>query len=449
MSDVEQVSSAVPQTPAPPVEAEPRSHVGRWLLFLLVVAAMTGGGYWYRQPILATVSSWFAPPADPQAALSKAGRAIPVLAAVARQGDLPIYLNGLGTVTPFNVVTVRSRVDGQLDKVAFVEGQTVQQGDLLAEIDPRPFQVMLTQAEGQLARDEASLKNARLDLARYESAGEAASQQQRDTAGALVAQYEGAVKMDRGQIDSAKLQITYCRIIAPISGKLGLRVVDQGNMVHANDASGLAVIAQVEPIAVVFSLPQDYLPQVQKAMAGKQELAVEAYNRDMRVRLATGALSAVDNQIDAATGTVRFKALFPNKDRALFPNQFVNVRLLVDTKKDTVLIPPAARQRSPRSMFVYVVKADDTVEIRPIKAGPVEEDAASVTEGLSAGEVVVTDGVDKLMPGAKVVVRKAGGAETQPATQPGMRRGPRSATQPATQPGPASRPAGSARRGRP
>jgi multidrug efflux system membrane fusion protein len=266
---------------------------------------------------------------------------------------------------------------------------------------------------------------------------------QRDTAAAAVAQYKGAIKTDQGQIDSAKLQITYCRITAPISGKIGLRVVDQGNMVHANDLNGLAVIAQVEPIAVIFSLPQDYLPQIQKAMTGQQALPVEAFNRDMTIRLATGTLSAVDNQIDPGTGTVRFKALFPNKDRSLFPNQFVNVRLLVDTKKDTVLIPTAARQRSPQSMFVYVVKADDTVEIRPITSGPVEDNLASVPEGLSAGEVVVTDGVDKLLAGAKVVVRRSEGATTQATTQSATQPG----TQPATRPHAGSRPA--ARRGRP
>jgi membrane fusion protein, multidrug efflux system len=446
MSDVEQGAGTDPRAALPLDADRPRSHVGRWVVFFLLLGAMAGGGYWYRQPILDTVSRWFAAPADPQAAAAKMGRVIPVLAAVARQGDLPIYLNGLGTVTAFNSVTVRVRVDGQLDKVAFVEGQTVEEGALLAEIDPRPFQVQLTEAQGQLAKDEASLSNAKLDLARYESAGEAASQQQRDTAAALVAQFGGAVKTDQGQIDSARLQLTYCKITAPISGRIGLRAVDQGNIVHANDVNGLAVIAQVEPISVLFSLPQDYLPQIQKAMGGVKALPVEAYNRDMRVRLATGTLSAVDNQIDAATGTVRFKALFPNKDRALFPNQFVNVRLLVDTKKDTVLVPAAAPQRSPRSMFVYVVKPDETVEIRPIKVGPVEEDTASVTEGLSPGEIVVTDGVDKLLPGAKVAVRRSDRAATRPSRQPSTQASTQPSTQPSTRPEAGSRPA---RRGSP
>ncbi len=443
------------QTP-PPLpsgsEGESRPRWGRRIVVLVVMGLAAGGAYWCRQPISDQVHRWFGAASEPasQPAGGAGARGIPVVAVAARRGDLPVYLSGLGTAMAFNSVTVRTRVDGQLDKVAFQEGQTVAEGDLLIQIDPRPFEVQLTQAQGQQAKDQALLKNARLDLARYESAGEAASQQQRDTAAALVAQLEGTVKTDQGQIDSINLQLTYCRITAPVSGRIGLRTVDQGNMVHASDPGGLAVITQIEPISVLFSLPQDNLPQIQKAMAGGEPLPAEAYNRDLKTRLADGALAALDNQIDPTTGTVRIKAVFPNKDHALYPNQFVNVRLLVDTRKDAVLVPAAAIQRSPQqTLFVYVVKADDTVEIRNITSGPTEGDTVSVAEGLSPGEVVVTDGVDKLQPGMKVVVRPAGGAASQSASKPSSRAASQSSSQPAGESGaPSGPPRGSRGGGR-
>jgi multidrug efflux system membrane fusion protein len=360
-----------------------------------------------------------------------------VAVATARRGDLPVYLTGLGTVTADNTVVVRLRVDGELDKVNFVEGQIVHEGDLLAEIDPRPFQVQLKQAQGQLARDEALLKNARLDLARYQEAGEAASQQQRDTAAAAVGQYEGAVLIDQSQIDNANLQLTYCRVTSPLTGKIGLRLVDQGNVVHQTDANGLAVITQLEPIAVIFTLPEDSLPQALKAKeaAGGKPLVAEAYDRDMKTLLATGKLAAVDNQIDVTTGTARFKALFDNTDLVLFPNQFVNVRLLVDTRKGATLIPSSAVQRSPQAMFVYVVREDETAELRPVALGTDNGQVVSVETGLSPGEKVVVDGVDKLVPGAKVAVRP-GVASSRPASTRGAR---------ASRPGDSGEPAASSR----
>jgi multidrug efflux system membrane fusion protein len=384
-------------------EARPRGS-SRWLWIIGLLCLMGAGAAWAYSRFAGQEKKGSGP-ADPAAV-----RSVPVVTATARTGDMNLYLNGLGTATALNTVTLRSRVDGQLIKVAFVEGQAVQAGDLVEEIDPRPFQVQLTQAEGQFARDEALLKNARIDLERDQIAKDAISAQQLATQAALVSQYEGIVKSDQGQVDAVKLQLSYCRITAPISGRIGLRLVDQGNMVHANDPGGLAVITQVQPIAVVFTLPADSLPQVLKKMSPETPLVTEAYNRDLKTRLASGTLLAVDNQIDPSTGTVRLKALFTNENLALFPNQFVNARLLVDARKGVVLIPSPALQRGPQSTFVYVVKSDSTVETREITAGPFEGDLTSVESGLSAGEIVVTDGVDKLQPGSKVSTRTEGAA---------------------------------------
>jgi membrane fusion protein, multidrug efflux system len=329
---------------------------------------------------------------------------VPVSTAPATVKDVGVYLTGLGTVVPLNTVTVKSRVDGQLLRIAFREGQTVRAGELLAELDPRPFKVQLMQAEGQKAKDEAALQNAKVDLARYEALIQSDSipRQQLDTQAAAVAQLAAALKSDQAAIESAKLNLTYSRVTAPTGGRVGLRGTDLGNIVHASDPAGIVTITQLSPINVVFTLPADQLPQVLPQVHAGKRLTVLAYDRDLKTRLATGELLAVDNQIDPTTGTVRMKALFPNRDEALFPNQFVNARLLVNTLAQAVTVPAAALQRSPQATFVYVVKPDSTVEARNVAVQLTEGDEAAIARGLAAGEQVVVDGVDRLRPGAKV-----------------------------------------------
>ncbi len=397
-----------PQETPSPSTSEKRGGWGGLMTLLLVVAA-SGTGWYYRASLMPYLEPLLHPKGT--VATKSAARTIPVVTAVVKQRDMDVFLNGLGTVTALQTVTVRSRVEGELVKVAFTEGQMVQEGDLLAEIDPRPFEVQRDQAAGQLARDTATLKAAQVTLERFEKlvATNSVTPQEIDNQVALVQQTEGMIKTDKAAVANAELQLTYCKITAPFSGRIGLRLVDRGNIVRANDPTGIAVITQVQPIAVVFTIPQDDIYRVQKQMRIGTPLTVDAYDRDFRTRLATGKLLATDNQVDPATGTLRLKAIFEYSDNALFPNQFVNTRLLVDTKKGALIVPTAAVQRGPTSTFVYAVKADDTVEQRTVVVGPSEGTETAIESGLKVGELVVTDGIDKLQPGAKIAVREKAG----------------------------------------
>jgi len=396
-----------------------RAHWHIWLAVILVLAIIAGVIAWAMLRAPAN-----APAAKGRGGFDPNARPLPVVAAPARKGNIDVHIDALGTVTPRNMVAVHSRVDGQLMSVAFREGQTVKAGDLLAQIDPRPFEVQLTQALGQMARDQAQLKNAQVDLERYRTllAQDSISKQQVDTQEALVRQYQGAVQSDQGAIDNAKLQITYARIVAPISGRVGLRQVDPGNMVHASDANGLVTITQVQPITVIYPVPEDNVPRIVKRMQSGQEVAVEAFDRSGKNKLATGRLLTFDNQIDTATGTVKVKAEFPNQDAALFPNQFVNVRMAIETRQDVTLAPTAAIQRGAPGTFVFVVKQDQSVAMTPVKLGATEGENAEVQSGLEPGNLVVVDGADKLRDGSKVELVDPASRRAGQATPP--RKGP-------------------------
>ena len=369
-----------------------------WWLVLILTGILAFGIYLFQSKREAPANPGTKPPAP----------GIPVSVAPARKVDVGVYISGLGSVIPLSTVNVKSRVDGQLIEVHFLEGQSVNRGDLLATIDPRPFQVQLTQAEGQMARDQELLKNARLDHQRYKQLWEQDSipKQQLDTQEALVRQYEGAVKIDQGQIDSANLQLTYSRITEPVSGRVGLRQVDPGNIVHASDANGLVVITQLQPISVVFPIPEDNLPQVLDRLKSGARLQVEAYDREQKQKLATGTLLTLDNQIDPTTGTVKLKAVFPNRNQELFPNQFVNVRLLVEVKRAAVVVPSAAIQRGQQGPFVYLVKPERTVSVQPVTLGVTQGDDTAITTGLESGDSVVVVGSEGLRDGSKVAVKE-------------------------------------------
>jgi membrane fusion protein, multidrug efflux system len=372
-----------------------KSHAWRWILLVVVIIGAIIAYQMHSRS---------------QAASKESSTTQPVSVGVTtvQKKDMPYYLTGLGSVTAFNTVTVHSRVDGQLMKVNFMEGQFVRAGDVLAEIDPRPFQVALDQAQGQLAKDIASQNDAKVDLTRYQQLWQAGviPRQQLDSQQATVGQFDGAIQSDKAQIDNQKLQLTYCRITAPISGRVGLRLVDAGNIVHAADANGMLVITQVQPMAVLFTLPEDNVPQVVSEMK-KRQLAVEAYGRDNKALLATGKLVTLDNQIDQTTGTLKFKSEFDNKDMSLWPNQFVNVRLYLSVKKDAIVVSSAAIQKGVQDSFVYVIDSSNAAQVRPVQVDFTEGNQSVIAKGLTEGEQVVVDGADKLQSGAAVTAHQA------------------------------------------
>ena len=404
---------------AAPRSRPPRRRAGLWLL-LLVLLGGAGIG----------LLIWGAdrgPPA--QTGRSQPSGPMPVGTAPVETSDVPVVLNALGTVTPLATVTVRTQISGQLIEAAFKEGQIVKKGDFLAQVDPRPYQVALAQAEGQLAKDRATLRNSEVDLARYRTllAQNSIARQTVDTQAALVQQHHGTLTADQAQVDAQKLNLAFTRIVSPISGRVGLRRVDPGNYVQTNDASGIVVITQIHPISVIFTLPGDELPAVMRRMRSGAALAVTAFDRTGTTRLAAGTLETVDNQIDTTTGMIKLRALFENAEELLFANQFVTVQLLVDTMRDKPVIPTASVQRGAPGTFVYVVKPDDTVAVQPISLGPSSGERVVVADGLQPGQAVVVDGADRLRDGAKVrpagsARRADGGAGSPPGERPSGHR---------------------------
>jgi len=417
-----ETTSSAPVIGAPAQQPEnppqrPRSGKGwLWLLVLLAAAAAVAYYYWPKSGAGGSTGAGNAPPTAGSGGRGGRGGITPVVAARVKRGDIAVYVESLGNVTALSTVTIRSRVDGQLMEVKYKEGDVVQKGAPLVEIDTRPYQAALDQAEGALLRDQALLDNANVDLSRY--AGllkqNAIPEQQYATQKALVKQEEGVVKNDQGQIDAAKVNLVYCHINSPITGLVGLRLVDPGNIVHATDTTGLVVVTQIQPISVVFTISEDKLQSVLPRYRAGQRLLVEAWDRDagtfndLHKKIATGALATIDNEIDQTTGTLRLRAIYPNTDNALFPNQFVNVRLLVETKHGVVLISSGGVQITTDNKYVYLVKPDNTVTVRNITAGTTEGDQTEVVSGLNPGDVVVMQGVDKLNEGSKVVATIAG-----------------------------------------
>src|SRR5438128_3239352 len=389
--------------PVPPAEIGPRpmraARVRPFLWFLLIVA-IDGAAVWYfprtaEQP--------------KNAGRFPSGTPVPVVAARVEKVDMPVTLSQLGTVTPLATVTGKTQLSGYLVQVAFKEGQMVNKGDFLAQIDPRPYQVALEQAQAQLAKDQASLKNAQLDLVRYNTlvAQNSIAKQTRDTQESLVGQFQATIKADQAQIDAQKLNLTYCRIVSPVTGRVGLRQVDPGNYVQTSDPNGIVVVTQLQPISVIFTLPEDNLPEVMKRVRSGASLPVTAYDRTGSTELAKGKLDTVDNQIDTTTGTVKLRAIFDNEQETLFPNQFVNVKLLVNTLNDADIVPNSAIQRGAPGTFVYLVKPDHTVAVQKVKLGPTDGQRIAILSGLQPGEGVVFDGAERLRDGAKVTVTTA------------------------------------------
>jgi membrane fusion protein, multidrug efflux system len=396
--------------PAPPSKAVPRKRRRFGLVLLLIVAA--GVGWWmYTRP---------APQSSPPPGRGNFAATTPVVVAAAVTGDIDVTLNALGTVTSLATVTIRSQISGYLVKVAYQEGQIVKKGDLLAEIDSRSYELALAQAQGTLERDRALLATAQLDLKRYQDLAKtnAIPRQQLDTQASLVSQYQANIISDQAQIDNAKLNIAYCHIVAPISGRVGLRLIDQGNYVTAGDPTGLVVITQLQPISVIFTTAEDNLPAIQKRLRAGATLPVTAFDRTGATKLSAGALKTIDNQIDTTTGTVKLRAEFTNEDDSLFPNQFVNVQLLVDVQHDVTIIPTSAVQRGAPGTFVYLINPDSAVAVKPVTLGVGSGERIAVISGLSPGDRVVIDGADKLRNGAKVTVRESAAAPAAAAASP-------------------------------
>ncbi len=396
----------------------------RRLVVLLLVAGVAGAAWSTRQRWLPAAQGLLVKlklVAEPGAKAPPPPRVIAVATARVSRRSVDYFLTGLGTVTPFRTVTIRPRVEGELIKIAFTEGQTVKQGDLLAQIDPRLWQAQLEQAQGQLARDDAVMRSTNRTLLRYRQLAEAKkiTPQELDDQIALTEQAAAAVRIDAALVANAELQLSYCEIKAPIEGRIGLRLVDQGNVVRQSDPAGIAVITQLKPIAVVFTIPQDEIQRILAQMPSGEGLVVEAFDRDLRQKLAVGKLAAVDNQVDPATGTLKLKAVFPNDDEALFPNQFVNVKLLVETEPDAIVAPTAAVQRGPDASFAYVLKPDSTVDRRPLRIGGTEGTDTVIREGLLPGDQVVVQGLDQLRPGSKVSVKSPGGSSAPSGNAPG------------------------------
>jgi multidrug efflux system membrane fusion protein len=393
-------NSTLPASPPPePARAKkPEKKRHLWIWALVVVAAIVAIIYYqhFRANEAAQKSKANATP-----------RAVPVVTAAATKGDIGVYVQALGTVTPVYTVTITSRVQGQIMEVNYREGQMVHKGDALLEIDPRPFQAALTQVEGQLGHDDAVLGQARTDLGRYQSAfsQNAIAQQQVFDQEQAVKQDEGTVKNDQGMVDNAKINLAYCHITSPIDGRVGLRLVDPGNIVQANSTTALVIVTQLQPITVIFSIAEDYLSQIQRQMRQGQKLKVDALDRTQLKTIASGSLLTLDNQVDTTTGTVKLKAVFDNKDTALFPNQFVNARLLIETQHGVVLVPTSAIQRNSSQAFVYAIKPDNTASVQNITAGTTDGNVTAV-QGIQAGQIIAVNGFDKLQDGIKVEQRK-------------------------------------------
>jgi multidrug efflux system membrane fusion protein len=420
-----------PTQPPHPLDGAP--HRRSWLrslLWLVLILAIAGAIAWYF-----THSGKQAGPTG----RFQSGGPLPVGTTTVQQGDMPVIINGLGSVTPLATVTVKTQINGYLAAVGFREGQMVNKDDFLAQIDPRPYQVALEQAQGQLAKDQASLANAELDLARYEKlvAQNSIARQILDTQRATVGQDKGTVQADQAQVDAQQLNLTYCHIIAPVGGRVGLRQVDAGNYVQTSDANGIVVITQLQPISVIFTLPEDNLPAVLGQIHAGATLQVTAFDRTGKNKIETGTLATIDNQIDTTTGTVKLRANFDNAALNLFPNQFVNVQLLVDTVKNTEIVPDSAIQRGAPGTFVYLMKPDNTVAATPVTLGPDDGQKVAVTKGLNPGDVIVTDGADRLKDGAKVTVAaNAGRGQGGTAGAQGQQPEPAGPSGPAGKPNP-------------